>query len=109
MPHIPWHRYRHVWTLGNGILKEQRLAERGLFRGYDESVIANARLCFDARIESMSDVAKDVRAIVFVPTHGAHFPSFEPGAHIDVYLPSGRVRQYSLCNDPKEKIDIKSP
>ena len=20
----PWHRYRHVWTLGNGILKEQR-------------------------------------------------------------------------------------
>ena len=25
-------------------------------------------------------------------------PAFEAGAHIDVHLPGGLVRQYSLCN-----------
>ncbi|WP_328447153.1 PDR/VanB family oxidoreductase [Amycolatopsis sp. NBC_00438] len=34
---------------------------------------------------------------------GAPLPSWRPGAHIDLVLPSGRVRQYSLCGDPSEK------
>lgn len=27
-------------------------------------------------------------------------PAWEPGAHIDVYVPDGSTRQYSLCGDP---------
>ena len=27
-------------------------------------------------------------------------PRWYPGAHLDIHLPSGRVRQYSLCGDP---------
>jgi ferredoxin-NADP reductase len=30
---------------------------------------------------------------------GAVLPSWEPGAHIELVLPSGRRRQYSLCGD----------
>lgn len=33
---------------------------------------------------------------------GASLPPWEPGAHLDVVLPSGLVRQYSLCGDPAE-------
>jgi ferredoxin-NADP reductase/DMSO/TMAO reductase YedYZ heme-binding membrane subunit len=33
---------------------------------------------------------------------GAPLPSWEPGAHIDLALPSGRRRQYSLCGDPDD-------
>jgi ferredoxin-NADP reductase/nitrite reductase/ring-hydroxylating ferredoxin subunit len=29
-----------------------------------------------------------------------HLPSFQPGAHIDLHLPNGQVRQYSLTNGP---------
>ncbi|MFE3094821.1 PDR/VanB family oxidoreductase [Streptomyces sp. NPDC059248] len=29
-------------------------------------------------------------------------PPWEPGAHIDLVLPSGPVRQYSLCGDPAD-------
>jgi len=29
-------------------------------------------------------------------------PAFTAGAHIDVHLPDGLIRQYSLCNDPRE-------
>jgi ferredoxin-NADP reductase len=30
-------------------------------------------------------------------------PAWRPGAHVDVVLPSGRVRQYSLCGDPRDR------
>ncbi|WP_030751561.1 PDR/VanB family oxidoreductase [Streptomyces griseus] len=38
--------------------------------------------------------------VVELRLEGERLPSWEPGAHIDVVLPSGRVRQYSLCGDP---------
>lgn len=34
---------------------------------------------------------------------GTELPPFEAGAHIDVHLADGLVRQYSLCNDPRER------
>lgn len=34
---------------------------------------------------------------------GAALGEWEPGAHIDIVLPSGTVRQYSLCGDPTDK------
>jgi len=34
------------------------------------------------------------------PVSGASLPSFEAGAHIDVHLPDGPVRQYSLIGAP---------
>ncbi len=33
---------------------------------------------------------------------GAPLPAFSAGSHIDVHLPGGLVRQYSLCNDDQE-------
>ncbi|MET7337828.1 PDR/VanB family oxidoreductase [Nonomuraea sp. NPDC005650] len=34
---------------------------------------------------------------------GLDLPQWEPGAFIEVKLPSGRVRHYSLCGDPRER------
>jgi ferredoxin-NADP reductase len=31
---------------------------------------------------------------------GKHLPTFQPGAHIDLHLPNGLVRQYSITNGP---------
>jgi ferredoxin-NADP reductase len=30
-------------------------------------------------------------------------PAFTAGSHVDVHLPDGRIRQYSLCNDPADR------
>jgi ferredoxin-NADP reductase len=30
-------------------------------------------------------------------------PTWEPGAHIDVYVPDGTTRQFSLCGDPGDR------
>jgi ferredoxin-NADP reductase len=41
---------------------------------------------------------QDVIALTLV---GEDLPRWHPGAHIDVHLPSGLVRQYSLCGNPE--------
>lgn len=46
--------------------------------------------------------AQDVASFEFAAADGADLPAWSPGAHIDVHLPSGTVRQYSLCGDPDE-------
>lgn len=43
---------------------------------------------------------QDVIALRLIAPDRAVLPRWYPGAHIDVHLPSGRIRQYSLCGDP---------
>lgn len=44
----------------------------------------------------------DVVQLTLVDADGDRLPSWHPGAHIEVHLPSGRSRQYSLCGDPRD-------
>ncbi|MGE0829321.1 MAG: 2Fe-2S iron-sulfur cluster-binding protein [Hyphomonadaceae bacterium] len=46
--------------------------------------------------------AEDIIAFVLEDEAGGLLPTWSPGAHIDVVLPSGLVRQYSLCGDPSD-------
>lgn len=54
-----------------------------------------------ARVAAKTPVASDVMAFRLEPLKG-ELPAFQPGAHIDVHLPNGLVRQYSLTNGPEE-------
>ena len=54
------------------------------------------------RIAAKEAVAKGVCALTLVAADGGELPAFTAGAHVDVHLPGGLVRQYSLCNDPAE-------
>lgn len=47
--------------------------------------------------------AHDVVSVELRDPAGAQLPQWEPGAHIDVHLPSGLIRQYSLCSDPSDR------
>ncbi|MFJ9036180.1 PDR/VanB family oxidoreductase [Streptomyces sp. NPDC102406] len=40
--------------------------------------------------------------VVQLRLEGSALPAWEPGAHLDLVLPSGLVRQYSLCGDPED-------
>lgn len=40
--------------------------------------------------------------VVELRLEGSGLPRWEPGAHLDLVLPSGLVRQYSLCGDPED-------
>jgi tetrachlorobenzoquinone reductase len=46
--------------------------------------------------------ARDVMTLELRSLGGEALPPFEPGAHLDLHLPNGLVRQYSLTNDWRE-------
>ena len=55
---------------------------------------------FEVEVVSVQPVADGVVAIELAGRGGSALPAWTPGAHIDLVLPSGLVRQYSLAGDP---------
>ena len=49
-------------------------------------------------VHTLRHEAQDIISIELRPTAGSTLPPFAPGAHIDLHLPGGLVRSYSLCN-----------
>lgn len=54
------------------------------------------------RIARKTIEAVDICSFELVDPEGNLLPPFSAGSHIDVHLPDGLVRQYSLANDPRE-------
>src|SRR6202171_680838 len=50
----------------------------------------------DARLSKIEDVARDTKLYTFQRVDGARLPAYKPGAHIDLHLPNGLLRQFSL-------------
>jgi ferredoxin-NADP reductase len=46
---------------------------------------------------------RGIHSYEFIDPHGEPLPPFTAGAHIDVHLKDGVVRQYSLSNSPNER------
>ncbi len=56
----------------------------------------------EVRVARKRVEATDICTFELVATRGAPLPAFSAGSHVDVHLPGGITRQYSLCNDPAE-------
>ncbi|MGV4398199.1 oxidoreductase, partial [Pandoraea pneumonica] len=54
------------------------------------------------RLANKRDVATDICEFELVSVDGSALPAFTAGAHIDVHVADGLIRQYSLCNAPGE-------
>ena len=54
-------------------------------------------------VRSMTFLAADAIAVEFVSSDENELPAFEAGAHIDLLLPNGICRSYSLCNRPTDR------
>jgi ferredoxin-NADP reductase len=50
----------------------------------------------DVRLSKIEDVARDTKLYTLRRVDGARLPPYKPGAHIDLHLPNGLVRQFSL-------------
>ncbi len=55
---------------------------------------------FDVVVTERAQVAEGVIAVTLARRDGDPLPDWELGAHIDLFLPTGFVRQYSLCGLP---------
>lgn len=56
----------------------------------------------DLVVHRRHTAADGVVALDLVDPQGDDLPAWEPGAHIDLLLDEGLVRQYSLCGDPRD-------
>ena len=54
------------------------------------------------RVARKAVEAEGICSFELVSGDGAPLPAFAAGSHVDVQLPGGLTRQYSLCNDPTE-------
>jgi vanillate O-demethylase ferredoxin subunit len=55
------------------------------------------------RVQAMRFEAQGIVSVELVSPEGAELPAFAAGAHIDLHLPNGVVRSYSLSNSPLER------
>ena len=62
-----------------------------------------ARPALDLVVRSVAAVATGVISLELAAPGAAALPEWAPGAHIDLHLPSGLVRSYSLHGDPRER------
>jgi ferredoxin-NADP reductase len=51
-------------------------------------------------VDSIEDGGAGIKVFSLTDPDHWELPPFRPGAHIDLHLPGGMVRTYSLCNDP---------
>lgn len=56
----------------------------------------------DVVITAIRPEARDILSLELARADHGPLPAFSAGAHIDLHLPNGMVRQYSLCNHPGE-------
>ncbi|MFJ4875669.1 PDR/VanB family oxidoreductase [Streptomyces sp. NPDC088745] len=54
-------------------------------------------------VSGRSEPAEGVVQLHLEALDAGDLPRWEPGAHLDLVLPSGLVRQYSLCGDPADR------
>lgn len=57
----------------------------------------------DVVVVSRKNEAQDICSYELACVDDSALPGFSAGAHIDVHLPGGLIRQYSLCNHPEER------
>jgi ferredoxin-NADP reductase len=61
-----------------------------------------ARIIMRLRVEALEADTPEVLRLTLRHPRKPLLPAFTAGAHVDVRLPDGRTRQYSLCGEPGE-------
>lgn len=55
------------------------------------------------QVKKITSLAEGINAYELVDPIGGPLPEFAAGAHVDLHLGNGLIRQYSLCGDPAER------
>ena len=103
-PHIPWYKYKRIWPLANEVLTRQGIPSRGWFEGPGEIVLPTAEdlAPIPMAVAELHDEANGIRSLLFTPADGRRLSIGEAGAHVELHLPGGLVRQYSLVEHDRK-------
>ena len=82
-----------------GLTRFGELYDRAVIRFGGRARPGTARDALWLNVVERSQVADDVVSLRF---GGTALPAWQPGCHLDLHLPSGLRRQFSLCGDPAD-------
>jgi vanillate O-demethylase ferredoxin subunit len=57
----------------------------------------------EVKVVRKAKEAEDIYSFELASADGSPLPQFSAGSHVDVHVPGGLTRQYSLCNDASEQ------
>ncbi|MFJ2088384.1 PDR/VanB family oxidoreductase [Streptomyces sp. NPDC087901] len=108
---LPLPRLRTVAVVAGAALLAKRAMRRRIEKSplwplpaLEEPVSGRAqRRSTTARRLLITERTMPADGVVQLRLEGPDLPPWQPGAHLDLVLPSGPVRQYSLCGDPAER------
>ena len=107
MPNIPFYRYQKAWNVGKNLFEKQNVPVRTIFTPVENLILPekDAPAHIEGVIENISDVGIGLKSfkIIANPSASDGLLPFEAGAHIDVHIADGVTRQYSICNDQRDK------
>ncbi|MBR0800359.1 oxidoreductase [Bradyrhizobium jicamae] len=64
---------------------------------------ASRQNLIEVRVKRITYEAECINSYELVPAAGGNLTPFSAGSHIDLHLPNGMIRSYSLLNDPRER------
>ena len=100
-PQIPWYRLQAGWRATKAELLQRAPPIRGYWGGWSQDAFPNTETPWRlARVIATEDIAQDIRLFTLASSSPSALPIYEAGAHIDVRLEPGLVRQYSLIGRP---------
>lgn len=69
----------------------------------DTTPSAGPKAPLSLRLNAVTYEAEDILGFEFVHPAGAPLPAYTAGAHVDVQIADGLIRQYSLAGDPADR------
>jgi tetrachlorobenzoquinone reductase len=85
----------------SGLDERQRSTDGGVASVPGAANPAHDRI--EVLVRRITLLAADTIGVEFVASDGDELPAFEAGAHLDLLLPNGISRSYSLCNRPTDR------
>lgn len=102
-PGVPYYRYNAAWKASQALLSQQEIVWSWPV-GALAMPTAGARRAgstLPARIVGIEAVSSEVNAYLLESCSTTALPAFAAGAHIDLHIAPGLIRQYSLCSGPR--------
>lgn len=71
------------------------------------TAIADDNPWLEVIVAKRTEVATDVISLELTSADGTQLPAYSAGAHVDLYIKSGLIRQYSLTGDPSDRTKFR--
>ncbi len=95
-PMLPYYRYNTAWKLSRDDLADQALIWDTPMGRLRQPAPQSRPATLTVTVERIESITPEVNAYVFAPATGDMLPAYDAGAHIDVHVGAGLIRQYSL-------------